>query len=105
MFSTTLTDSRAFGNTFKWAILSTLPMESEVCSAFPRLRATDVNHLLGLDPNARTAIVQTLKQMVKQGLIQRKEVLVAGRKRPVVLYSRLIPLRKREKLARFIKAI
>lgn len=102
MFSATLTESTAFGNTFRWAILSVLPMDSEVCGAAPRLRATDVNAALGLAPNARTATVQILKEMTRSGLIRRHECQVPGQKRPLVLYSRLMPLRKRERLMRLM---
>lgn len=103
MFSTTLTEPTAFSATFRWAILSVLPMDDEVGAAAPLLRATDVNRALGLAPNARTATVQILKEMTRLGLVRRRECIVPGHKRPLVLYSRLLPLRKRERIARWIR--
>jgi len=102
MFSATLTDSKAFANTFEWAILSLLPMDDEV-NNYPPVRATDVNVALGFDPKARTSMVQTLKNMAARGVIKRYEVATPGNKRPVIFYSRLLPLRKREMIARFIR--
>jgi len=99
MFSTTLTSPTTFGNTFRWAILSVLPMDGERAGR----RATDVNAALGLAPNARTATVQILKEMAEDGLIHRREITIPGYKRPLVTYTRILPLRKRDRIARLIR--
>lgn len=100
MFSATLTTPTAFANTFRRAVLAVLPMDGDSDG----LRATDVNRALGMDPNARTAIVQTLKQLAKDELIARHETVLPGQSRPLVTYTRLLPLRKRERIARWIMA-
>jgi len=97
MFSTTLTDSRSFGNTYQWAILSVLPMENGTDSG---LRPTDINEELGMPNEARTTVSMLLKDMAKRGLVKRHELGPRW-----VEYTRLLPLRKRERIARYLKGM
>lgn len=97
MFSTTLTDSRSFGNTYQWAILSVLPMDNGTDSG---LRPTDINEELGMPNEARTAVSMLLKDMAKRGLVKRHELGPRW-----VEYTRLLPLRKRERIARYLKGM
>ena len=98
MFSTTLTHSTAFGATYQWAILSVLPMDDgSDCVTQDGMRPTDINAVLGMPNEARTALAITLKRMASAGLIKRHEF---GPR--CVEYTRLLPLRKRERVARWI---
>ena len=94
MFSNTLTNRASFGNTYRWAVLSTLPMED---GSGDGMRPTDVNSALGMPKEARTTVSLLLKEMAAAGLVKRYQ------HRPRwVEYTRLLPLRKRERLARWI---
>jgi len=101
MFSTTLTDSRSFGNTYQWAILSVLPMDNGTgCEAQNGLRPTDINQELGMPNAARTTVSMLLKDMAKRGLVKRHELGPRW-----VEYTRLLPLRKRERISRYLKGM
>ena len=98
MFSVTLTNPAAFGNTYTWAILSVLPMDKGTdCYFQDGMRPTDINAALGMPNEARTALAITLKRMASAGLIKRHEMGPRW-----VEYTRLLPLRKRERIARWI---
>jgi hypothetical protein len=98
MFNT-LTDRKAFGATYQWAILSLLPMDDgSGCTDQDGMRPTDINAALGMPNEARTALSLTLKRMAAQGLIKRHELGPRW-----VEYTRLLPLRKRERIARWIR--
>ena len=98
MFSTTFTHSTSFGATYQWAILSVLPMDDgSGCTTQNGMRPTDINAVLGMPNEARTALSLTLKRMAAEGLIKRHELGSRW-----VEYTRLLPLRKRERLARLI---
>jgi len=98
MFSATLTDSRSFGNTYQWAILSVLPMNTNKKRG--GLNSPEIKKALGLSNAARTSLCLMLKEMAQKGLVQRYEYTYKGRK--VVTYKRLMPLRKRERIAQFL---
>ena len=95
---TTITDRKAFGATYQWAVLSTLPMDSDKTRG--GLRATEVNQALGMPKEARTTVTLLLKSMARQGMIKRYEYMMGNR--PMITYKRLLPLRKRERIARFL---
>ena len=100
MFSATFTRSDAFGATYQWAILSILPMDDgSGCANQDGMRPTDINEALGMPNEARTALSIILKRMAADGLIKRHELGSRW-----VEYTRLLPLRKRERLARLIRA-
>ena len=94
MFSNTLTNRASFGNTYRWAVLSTLPMED---GSGDGMRPTDVNSALGMPKEARTTVSLLLKEMAAAGLVKRYQHGPRW-----VEYTRLLPLRKRERIARWI---
>ena len=96
---TSLTHRQSFGATYQWAILSVLPMDDgDDGITQDGMRPTDINAALGLPNEARTGLSLLLKVMASQGLIKRHEL---GKR--WVEYTRLVPLRKREHLARFLR--
>ena len=95
---TTITNRKAFGATYQWAVLSTLPMNSDKTRG--GLRATEVNQALGMPKEARTTVTLLLKSMAAQGMIKRYEYMMGNRQ--MITYKRLMPLRKRERIARFL---
>ena len=95
---TSITDRKSFGATYQWAVLSTLPMNSDKTRG--GLRATEVNRALGMPKEARTTVTLLLKSMARQGMVERYEYKIGNR--PMITYKRLIPLRKRERIARFL---
>ena len=95
---TSITNRKSFGATYQWAVLSTLPMDSDKTRG--GLRATEVNRALGMPKEARTTLTLLLKSMASEGMVQRYEYKV-GRQQ-FITYKRLMPLRKRERIARFI---
>ena len=95
---TTITDRKAFGATYQWAVLSTLPMNSDKTRG--GLRASEVNQALGMPKEARTTVTLLLKSMARDGMVQRYEYKV-GRQQ-FITYKRVMPLRKREQIARFL---
>ena len=97
MFSS-ITTRRAFGATYRWAVLSVLPMDEGCILTQDGMRPTDINAALGLPNEARTGLAMLLKVMAKQGLIKRHELGARW-----VEYTRIMPLRKRERLARWIQ--
>jgi hypothetical protein len=98
MFNT-FTDRKAFGATYQWAILSLLPMDDgSGCLTQDGMRPTDINQALGMPNEARTALSLVLKRMAQQGLIKRHQL---GNR--WVEYTRIMPLRKRERIARWIQ--
>ena len=96
---TSITHRQSFGATYQWAILSVLPMDDgDDGMTQDGMRPTDINAALGLPNEARTGLSLLLKVMASQGLIKRHEL---GKR--WVEYTRLVPLRKREHLARFLR--
>ena len=95
---TSITDRKAFGATYQWAVLSTLPMDSD--KKRHGLRASEVNQALGMPKEARTTVTLLLKRMAADGMVRRYEYTVG--KRPFITYKRIMPLRKRERIARFL---
>ena len=95
---TSITDRKSFGATYESAVLSVLPMDSD--KTRHGLRCTEVNQALGMPKEARTTLTLLLKRMAGQGIVERYEYKVGGRK--FITYKRLAPLRKRERLARMI---
>ena len=96
---TSITDRKAFGATYQWAVLSTLPMDSD--KKRHGLRASEVNQALGMPKEARTTVTLLLKRMAADGMVRRYEYTVG--KRPFITYKRVMPLRKRERIARWIQ--
>ena len=96
---TSVTDRQSFGATYQWAILSVLPMDDgDDGIAQDGMRPTDINAALGMPNEARTGLSMLLKVMAEQGLIKRHELGPRW-----VEYTRLLPLRKREMVARFLR--
>ena len=95
---TSITHRKSFGATYQWAILSVLPMDEGCILTQDGMRPTDINAALGLPNEARTGLAMLLKVMAKQGLIKRHELGARW-----VEYTRIMPLRKRERLARWIQ--
>ncbi len=101
MFSTTLTNSRSFGAAYQWAILSVLPMDSN--KKRHGLNSPEIKSALGLSNAARTSLCLMMKEMSAEGLVQRYDYKVG--KRRFVTYKRILPLRKRERIARLIRGV
>jgi hypothetical protein len=101
MFSTTLTNPKTFGNTYQLAILSILPMDSD--KKHHGLNSPEIKDALGLSNAARTSLCLMLKEMAQNGLVQRYDYKVG--KRRFVTYKRILPLRKREQIARLIRGV
>ena len=101
MFSTTLTNSRSFGATYQWAILSVLPMNSDKNQH--GLNSPEIKSALGLSNAARTSLCLMLKEMADKGLVRRYDLKIGNRR--IVSYKRLLPLRKREQIARLIRGV
>ena len=100
MAFTSLTHRQSFGATYQWAILSVLPMDDgDDGMAQDGMRPTDINAALGLPNEARTGLSMLLKVMASQGLIKRHELGLRW-----VEYTRLMPLRKRERIARWVRS-
>ena len=95
---TSITDRKSFGATYQWAVLSTLPMVSD--KSRHGLRASEVNEALGMPKEARTTVTLLLKSMAADGMVVRYEYKVGGRQ--FITYKRLMPLRNRERIARFL---
>lgn len=95
-----LTTRTAFGNTYKWALLSVLPMDSN--KSQHGLGPSEVNRELGMPKEARTTVSLTLKEFAKQGLVVRYDYKIGNRK--VVSYKRILPLRKREIVQRWVRS-
>jgi hypothetical protein len=98
MFSTTITNPQTFGNTYQWAILSVLPMDSN--KKVHGLNSPEIKSALGLSNAARTSLCLMLKEMAGKGLVQRYDYKVGNRR--IVSYKRILPLRKRERIAQFL---
>lgn len=99
---TSITNRKSFGATYQWAILSVLPMDEPASKQRPYqwgLGPSEVNEALGLPNAARTAMSLLLKEMAAQGLVKRYEYRKGQRR---VCYRRVLPLRKRERFARFL---
>ena len=95
---TSLTTRSKFGAAYQWAVLSVLPMDSNKRKG--GLRVCEVNRALGMPKEARTTATLLLKRMAAEGMIRRYEYSMGGR--PFITYKRLLPLRKRERIARFL---
>jgi hypothetical protein len=98
MFSATLTNPQSFGATYQWAILSVLPMDSD--KKQHGLNSPEIKKALGLSNAARTSLCLMLKEMASKGLVQRYDYKIGNRR--IVSYKRLVPMRKREQIARFL---
>ena len=96
---TSITNRSKFGATYTWAVLSVLPMDGRQGSRHG-LRVSEVNQALGMPKDARTTATLLLKRMAAEGMIRRYEYKVG--KRPFITYKRVMPLRKRERLARML---
>ena len=95
---TSLTNRKSFGATYAWAVLSVLPMDDgSGCLSQDGMRPVDINAALGMPKEARTTVSLLLKRMAKDGLVKRHELGARW-----VEYTRLLPLRKRERIARWI---
>jgi len=99
MFSVTLTDPKTFGNTYQKAILSILPMDSDKNKL--GLNLPEIKDALGLSNDARTSLCLMLKTFVSKGLVRRYDYKIGNRR--IVSYKRLLPLRRREILSRWIQ--
>tara|TARA_B100000902_G_scaffold388988_1_gene435444 strand:+ start:844 stop:1146 length:303 start_codon:yes stop_codon:yes gene_type:complete len=100
MAFTSFTNRKSFGATYAWAILSVLPMDDGRGGySQDGMRPTDINAALGMPKEARTTVSILLKEMASQGLIKRHEL---GKR--WVEYTRLMPLRKRERVARWVRS-
>ena len=97
---TSLTQRNRFGATYQWAILSVIPMDKGDILNQDGMRPVDINKALGLPKEARTTVSLLLKEMARDGLVKRHELGARW-----VEYTRLMPLRKRERIARFIRRI
>ena len=98
---TSITDRKSFGAVYESAVLSVLPMDTD--KTRHGLRCTEVNQALGMPKEARTTLTLLLKRMAGQGIVTRYEYKVGGRK--FITYKRLAPLRKRERIARWIRGV
>ena len=99
---TSITHRQSFGATYRWAVLSVLPMDEPADRQRPYqwgLSPSEVNRALGMPNAARTSIALLLKEMAAAGLVKRYEYRQGKRQ---VCYRRVLPLRKRERLARWI---
>ena len=95
---TSLTTRKSFGANYAWAILAVLPMDDgDDGMAQDGMRPTDINAALGMPNEARTGLSMLLKVMAEEGLVKRHEL---GKR--WVEYTRLMPLRKRERIARWV---
>jgi len=95
---TSITSRQSFGATYQWAILSVLPMDDgDDGMAQDGMRPTDINAALGLPNEARTGLLMLLKVMAEEGLNKRHEFGARW-----VEYTRLMPLRNRERIARWL---
>ena len=95
---TSITRRQSFGATYQWAGLSTLPMDTDKQRG--GLRACEVNQALGMPKEARTTVTLLLKAMASQGMVRRYEYMMGKQK--MITYKRLLPLRKRERIARLM---
>ena len=95
---TSITNRSKFGATYEWAVLSVLPMDAD--KDRHGLRVSEVNQALGMPKEARTTATLLLKRMAAEGMIRRYEYKIG--KRPFITYKRVMPLRKRERLARML---
>ena len=95
---TSITNRKSFGATYEWAVLSVLPMDAD--KDRHGLRVSEVNQALGMPKEARTTATLLLKRMAAEGLIKRYEYKIG--KRPFITYKRVMPLRKRERVARML---
>ena len=95
---TSITNRKSFGATYQWAVLSTLPMNDDKQRG--GLRASEVNQALGMPKEARTTVTLLLKWMASQGMVKRYEYKMGNQN--MITYKRLLPLRKREMIARLM---
>ena len=97
---TSITNRKSFGATYQWALLSVLPMDTD--KSQNGLGPSEVNRELGMPKEARTTVSLTLKDMAQQGLVVRYDYKIGNRK--VVSYKRVLPLRKREIVQRWVRS-
>ena len=98
MFSVTLTDPKSFGATYQQAILSVLPMDDDKQHG---MNLPEIKTALGLCNDARTSLCLMMKTFVSKGLVRRYDYKTS--KGRFVTYKRLMPLRKREIVSRWIQ--
>ena len=99
---TSLSTRKSFGGEYIKAVLSVLPMDEPASIQQPYqwgLSPSEINKALGMPKEARTTVSLLLKRMASEGLIRRYEFR-KGQKQ--VCYRRVMPLRKRERLARML---
>ena len=102
---TSVTDRKSFGATYVKAVLSVLPMDEPASIQQPYqwgLSPSEVNQALGMPKEARTTVTLLLKDLANRGIIRRYEYR-KGRKQ--VCYRRVMPLRKRERIAQWIRGV
>ncbi len=97
---TSFTTRKSFGNTYMWALLSVLPMDSN--KSQHGLGPSEVNRSLGMPKEARTTVSLTLKEFAQQGLVRRYDYKIGNRR--IVSYKRILPLRKREIAQRWLRS-
>ena len=95
---TSITNRKSFGATYAWAVLSVLPMDAD--KDRHGLRVSEVNKALGMPKEARTTVTLLLKWMASQGMVKRYEYKMGNQN--MITYKRLLPLRKRERIARLM---
>lgn len=65
------------------------------------LNLPEIKDALGLSNDARTSLCLMLKTFVSKGLVRRYDYKIGNRR--IVSYKRLLPLRRREILSRWIQ--
>lgn len=65
------------------------------------LNSPEIKNALGLSNAARTSLCLMMKEMASKGLVRRYDLKIGNRR--IVSYKRLLPLRKREILGRWIR--
>ena len=98
---TSFTNRKSFGKEYSKAVLSVLPMDAD--KDRHGLRVSEINQALGMPKEARTTATLLLKRMAAEGTICRYEYKVG--KRPFITYKRVMPLRWRERVARFFRGL
>lgn len=99
---TSLSTRKSFGGEYIKAVLSVLPMDEPASIQQPYqwgLSPSEINKALGMPKEARTTVSLLLKDLAARGIIRRYEYR-KGLKQ--VCYRRVLPLRKRERIARWI---
>ena len=67
------------------------------------LNSPEIKSALGLSNAARTSLCLMMKEMADKGLVRRYDLKIGNRR--IVSYKRILPLRKREQIARLIRGV